>query len=315
MLIAWLQDSRAAPRALRRAARPLDRRGDAGRRPRSPRLRLHLVARGTPSRHVAGERAVLEVRGAQTTGLDGGAWCADGHSDDLPFDQRADDGRSLCFDSPPLRGAARAARARARRSHADQRPPARARRASASASCCPAAPRCMVTRGQLNLTHREGHDRAVPLVPGEPVAVACRWTPSPTASRPARGCASRSRRPTGRWPGRRPRRSRSASSPSESTIALPLHDAAAAPARAAAVPARGAAGLPDDRARARARRAHDHARARHRPHRAALRLGSRRHEPRRRHRAPRSRSRPMRSSRSSRTSRSRRGSSARTRRR
>jgi hypothetical protein len=28
-----------------------------------------------------------------------------------------------------------------------------------------------VTRGQLNLTHREGHDRVVPLVPGEPVAV------------------------------------------------------------------------------------------------------------------------------------------------
>src|SRR4029077_13685778 len=29
----------------------------------------------------------------------------------------------------------------------------------------------MVTRGQLNLTHREGHDRVVPLIPGEPFAV------------------------------------------------------------------------------------------------------------------------------------------------
>jgi uncharacterized protein len=29
----------------------------------------------------------------------------------------------------------------------------------------------LVTRGQLNLTHREGHDRVVPLVPGEPVSV------------------------------------------------------------------------------------------------------------------------------------------------
>ena len=45
---------------------------------------------------------MLEIIGSQTCGLDGGAWCADGHSDDLPFDQRADDGKSLCFDSRPL---------------------------------------------------------------------------------------------------------------------------------------------------------------------------------------------------------------------
>ncbi len=29
----------------------------------------------------------------------------------------------------------------------------------------------LVSRGLLNLTHREGHDRVVPLIPGEPVTV------------------------------------------------------------------------------------------------------------------------------------------------
>ena len=143
----------------------------------------------------------------------------------------------------------------------------------------------LVTRGQLNLTHREGHDRVVPLVPGRAVrgARAARRDRR-TASPPARGCASRSRRPTGRSPGPRRRPVTLGVVAGESSIALPLHDAAGRAGRARAVPARGAAGVPDDRARARARRAHDHARARQRPHRAALRLGSRRHEPRRRDR-------------------------------
>ncbi len=51
-----------------------------------------------PSMHV--------VRGLQATGLDSGAWCADGHSDDLPPDQRADDGRSLTLRQRAPDGAA-----------------------------------------------------------------------------------------------------------------------------------------------------------------------------------------------------------------
>ena len=111
MLIAWLQDS-VPPRA-RYDERPGRWIAEASW---PPAAAAHAAAstspRAAPSRRTAGERAVLEVRGAQTTGLDGGAWCADGHSDDLPFDQRADDGRSLCFDSRAARGAARAARPR-----------------------------------------------------------------------------------------------------------------------------------------------------------------------------------------------------------
>jgi hypothetical protein len=117
-----------------------------------------------------GERALLELKGAQSTGLDGGAWCADGHSDDLPLDQRADDGRSLCFDSATLDGPLEIlGHPRAELTLVSDRP-----LALVSVRLCellPGGASLLVTRGQLNLTHREGHDRVVPLVPGEPVSV------------------------------------------------------------------------------------------------------------------------------------------------
>ena len=168
MLTAWLQDS-VPPRA-RYEERP-GRWVAAGSWPpeRAPGLRLHLAAGGTLAPE-AGERDVPEMRGAQTTGLDGGAWCADGHSDDLPFDQRADDGRSLCFDSPPLDAPLEMlGHAVADLTLVSDRP-----LALVSVRLCevlPGGASLLVTRGQLNLTHREGHDRVVPLVPGEPVAV------------------------------------------------------------------------------------------------------------------------------------------------
>ena len=42
------------------------------------------------------------IRGLQACGLDSGAWCADGGSDDLPPDQRAEDGMSFCVEGEPL---------------------------------------------------------------------------------------------------------------------------------------------------------------------------------------------------------------------
>jgi putative CocE/NonD family hydrolase len=168
MLIAWLQDS-VPPRA-RYDERPGRWVAEASWPPAAAReLRLHLTAAHGLA-DVAGERAVLDVRGVQTTGLDGGAWCADGHSDDLPFDQRADDGRSLCFDSPlldePLEILGHAS---ADLTLISDRP-----LALVSVRLCevlPGGASLLVTRGQLNLTHREGHDRVVPLVPGEPFTV------------------------------------------------------------------------------------------------------------------------------------------------
>ena len=68
----------------------------------SPRIAERVLALGDGTLGgdpVAGTRSVGSV---QTVGLDGGAWCADGRSADLPLDQRAEDSRSLTFTSAPL---------------------------------------------------------------------------------------------------------------------------------------------------------------------------------------------------------------------
>ena len=224
-LIAWLQDS-VPPRA-RYDERPGRWVAEATWPPAAqPALRLQLAA-GRTLEASAGAREVLDVHGSQTTGLDGGAWCADGHSDDLPFDQRADDGKSLCFDSEPLvvpvdmLGHAVAAL-----TLISDRP-----LALVSVRLCevlPGGASLLVTRGQLNLTHREGHDRVVPLVPGERFdGLGLRSTRSATASPWPRAYGWRSRRRTaarvalagGGHARRRHRRE---------SILLPLHDAAAA---------------------------------------------------------------------------------------
>jgi putative CocE/NonD family hydrolase len=227
MLIAWLQDS--VPPSARYEERPGRWIAESSWPPAAQRVvRFHLSADHTLAQ-VGGKRAVLTVRGAQTTGLDGGAWCADGHSDDLPFDQRADDGRSLCFDSTPLQEPLELlGHALADLTLISDRP-----LALVSVRLCevlPGGASLLVTRGQLNLTHREGHDRVVPLVPGAPVSVqvpldgiAHRFSPGSRL----RVAISPTYWPLA-WPS--PQAVTLGVVTSESTIALPLHDASAAPA-------------------------------------------------------------------------------------
>lgn len=113
-----------------------------------------------------GVRAIGSV---QTVGLEGGAWCADGRSADLPLDQRVDDARSLTFDSAPLEAPLEIlGMPEARLVLAADRP-----LALVSARLCEVLPdgsSLLVTRGQLNLCHRRSHAEPVPLVPGEEVA-------------------------------------------------------------------------------------------------------------------------------------------------
>jgi putative CocE/NonD family hydrolase len=227
MLIAWLQES-VPPRA-RYEERPGRWIAETSWPPASrSELRLHLAAGGALAAD-AGERTVLELRGAQTTGLDGGAWCADGHSDDLPLDQRADDGRSLCFDSAPLEEPLELlGHALAELALVSDRP-----LALVSVRLCellPGGASLLVTRGQLNLTHRQGHDRMLPLVPGEPVAV--RIPLDAIGHRFAAGSRLRVALSPTYWPLAWP-------SPEavtlgvvtgESSLVLPLHVSAAAPA-------------------------------------------------------------------------------------
>jgi uncharacterized protein len=103
-------------------------------------------------------------------GLDAGVWCADGTRGEGAVDQRADDGRALCFTSAPLEERIELlGNARAELELESDRPVAQV-----AVRLCDVAPdgtSLLVTRGVLNLTHRESHEHPTPLVPGERVRV------------------------------------------------------------------------------------------------------------------------------------------------
>jgi putative CocE/NonD family hydrolase len=107
-----------------------------------------------------------ELLGVQSCGTEAGVWTAEGQSADLAGDQRVDDALSLTFDSEPLEeplellGLPEAAL-----EVAVDRP-----NALVVVRLCDVFPdgtSALVTRGLLNLTHRESHEAAEPLEPGQ----------------------------------------------------------------------------------------------------------------------------------------------------
>jgi putative CocE/NonD family hydrolase len=102
----------------------------------------------------------------QTTGLDSGLWCPYGDAADMPTDQRFDDGVSLCFETEPLDERLELLGfPEVELALAVDRPAA-----LLAVRLCDVAPTgasTLVTRGLLNLTHRESHEEPSPLVPGE----------------------------------------------------------------------------------------------------------------------------------------------------
>jgi hypothetical protein len=107
----------------------------------------------------------FQIAGAQAAGLAAGRLFPMGNSSELPPDQRSDDGLSLCFTSEPLvdrleiLGVPEVALRLA-----SDRP-----LALVAVRLCEIAPTgesLLVTRGMLNIAHRDGHDRPAPLVPG-----------------------------------------------------------------------------------------------------------------------------------------------------
>jgi putative CocE/NonD family hydrolase len=129
---------------------------------------LHLADGGLHDAARAGRPAALV--GEQATGLDGGMWCSWGVDGDLPVDQRGDDGRSLAYTSEPLAEAVEILGFPvATLTLAADRPAA-----LVAVRLCDVAPTgesLLVTRGLLNLTHRDGHEEPRPVVPGERVEV------------------------------------------------------------------------------------------------------------------------------------------------
>ena len=110
------------------------------------------------------------VRSPWATGQDAGRFFAFGNPADLPPDQRAEDGRSVCIDhrvgEAPVDLLGRAvARLRLRSTHD---------RGHVIIRLCDVAPdgsSTLVSRGVLNLVKRDGMDRVAPLTPHEDVDV------------------------------------------------------------------------------------------------------------------------------------------------
>ena len=132
---------------------------------RIERRRLGLDAAG----FLVAEGAVnkrLEIQSSPATGITSGNWCAFGRAGEMPTDQRADDGRSLIFDSEPLEAPVEILGMPALRIVFDSDRPV-AQVVVRLNDVFPDGTSARVTYGVLNLTHRNGHEFPEPLVPGE----------------------------------------------------------------------------------------------------------------------------------------------------
>ncbi|MBF4606962.1 CocE/NonD family hydrolase [Curtobacterium sp. VKM Ac-1393] len=116
-----------------------------------------------------GEDGPVVVRSPQHTGADAGRFFPFGNATDLPPDQRAEDGRSACFDLPVGKAFDLLGNVVVTLSVTSDQP-----RATLTVRLCDVAPdgsSTLVTRGVLNAAKRDGMDRSDPLVPGEPATL------------------------------------------------------------------------------------------------------------------------------------------------
>jgi predicted acyl esterase len=112
-------------------------------------------------------------RSIESTGIDAGAWCADGGEGDWPGDQRAEDERSLAFTSEPLDEPIEILGfPEVQLTIVVDRPSAFVVVRLCDVDSDGAS--LLITRGVLNLNHRDGHADSEPLVPGQRYDVAVR---------------------------------------------------------------------------------------------------------------------------------------------
>ncbi len=116
------------------------------------------------------KRATRVYRGSLVPAADAGNWAGFAQVTDLPGEQRAEDGQSLLFDSEPLEAALEIlGMPVATLEVAADRP-----QALLAVRLCDVSPEgcsTLITRGFLNLTHRESREQPRALVPGETVSV------------------------------------------------------------------------------------------------------------------------------------------------
>ena len=126
---------------------------------------LHLTAGGGLADQPGPERRI-DFSGLQVAGLDAGSWCPYGEVADWPGDQRAMDGMSQCFESAQLdEDIEILGFTDVHLELVSDRPDA-----LISVRLCEVTPdgaSTLVTRAQLNLTHRDSDEHPTPLTPGE----------------------------------------------------------------------------------------------------------------------------------------------------
>jgi hypothetical protein len=131
--------------------------------------RFSLADGGVLSEGVA-KLAPLAVASPQDCGMDGGEYCAIWLGPEMPGDQRADDAKSVCFDTGPLDGSIDIVGAPiVALSLSADRPDG-----MVAVRLCDVHPdggSTRITYGVLNLCHRNGHASPEAVVPGEPMKV------------------------------------------------------------------------------------------------------------------------------------------------
>lgn len=137
----------------------------------SPRIKQQRYWLNAGGRLVerAGESTKVHWQSPQTLGLDAGElmpWFQHGPSPEMPGDQRADDGKSICFDTEPLKKTIEILGTPALDlTFSVDRPTA-----FVCVRLCDVAPNgasTRVTYGIFNLTHINGADKPIKLVPGK----------------------------------------------------------------------------------------------------------------------------------------------------
>jgi uncharacterized protein len=116
---------------------------------------LHLTDQGL--RPEVGKLSTKHISSPLDTGAEAGEYCAIWLGPELPGDQRLDDARSVCFDSPPLDQPLEIVGAPEVCFHLW----ANARQGQVAVRLCEVHPDGSATRityGVLNLTHRQGHE-------------------------------------------------------------------------------------------------------------------------------------------------------------
>ena len=117
-----------------------------------------------------GDSGEICIKSAITHGMDGGVWCPFGAKGELPADQQSEDERVLCFDTEPVTEPVEIfGHPKLDLTLSVDRPVAQI-----VARLCDVAEdgsSLAVTRGVLNLTHRENHQNPTPLVPGKWVRI------------------------------------------------------------------------------------------------------------------------------------------------